>query len=85
MFDLNEMIALRNGLDKRGIAWRDHSDKNFVRTRFINKYGVECSVIIGCINYGHQGSFLETMPTVHDIDDDMEGYLTAVEILTEWC
>ena len=87
MFDLNEMIALREGLNKRGIDWRDHSDENFVRTRFINKYGIECSVIIGVLSYGHQGGFLETMPPVHPEEDgdDVEGWLTAVDILSVWC
>ncbi len=85
------MHNLRVALDYYGIRWEDNStivDENrfLERLNFINKYGVECSVIYGRdISYGWKFGLLETMPPVHDdIDDDIEGYLCTADIIEEW-
>lgn len=85
-----EMHELRKGLDAADIEWRDDSkivgDVFFERIKFNNKDGESCSVIfIDGFSYGHKAGLLESMPPVHnDIDDDVEGYLTAAEILDAW-
>ena len=87
-----EMQKLRDALDNANIPWIDFSDNNLgtivYRTRFINKNNVRCSVIYGKnISYGWQAGLLEVMPPLHrdDIyDDDVQGWLTADEIIAEW-
>lgn len=93
-----EMQKLRDGLDAAGIEWRDDSNgpwgmsTGIIRTKFTNKHGENCSVIFGeNISYGWQGGFLETMPCVHPVEvepdewvDEVEGWLTAEEILEAW-
>lgn len=87
-----EMRKLRDGLDKSGIKWYDDSDARFglfiYRTKFTNKHGEDCSVIYGeSISYGWQAGLLEVMPPLHRDDvyeDDVQGWLTADEILAEW-
>ena len=87
-----EMQKLREALDENGIKWRDDSDARFgmfiYRTKFMNKKGEECSVIYGeQISYGWQAGLLEVMPPLQrdDVfDDDVQGWLTADEIIAEW-
>ena len=93
---MTEMMKLRMALDNAGIEWVDKSDARygvyFERTHFTNKNGVACSVICGEFTYGGKAGLLESMPPVHyeEIDDDdfwrdeVEGYLTADEIIAEW-
>ena len=93
---MNEMTKLRKGLDAAGIEWYDDSYAQpfgwvgITRTKFFNKDGVKCSVICGEFTYGGQAGLLETMPPVHSYaeddpyKDDVEGWLTADEILAEW-
>lgn len=90
-----EMKKLREGLTAAGIEWRDDSFASpfgwvgIVRTKFTNKNGEKCSVICGESTYGGQAGLLETMPPVHldpedEWQDEVEGWLTAEEILAEW-
>lgn len=88
----DEMLKLREGLDAAGINWRDESENkygmHFERTKFANKYGDDCSVIFieGC-SYGWQAGLLESMPPLTrdpDYYDEVQGWLTADEILAEW-
>lgn len=87
-----EMQKLREALNEKGIKWRDDSDARFgmfiYRTKFMNKKGEECSVIYGeQISYGWQAGLLEVMPPLQrdDVfDDDVQGWLTADEIIAEW-
>lgn len=87
-----EMQKLRNGLDAAGVKWEDNSDGRFglfiYRTKFMNKKGEHCSVIYGeGISYGWQAGLLETMPPLcrdDEYSDDVQGWLTADEILSEW-
>ena len=92
-----EMHELRKALDNAGIEWRDDSEVRagmfFERTKFNNKFGDACSVVyIEGFSIGWQGGFLESMPPVHfeEIDDadfwqdEVEGYLTAQEIVDAW-
>ena len=87
-----EMRKLRIALDMVGIPWRDDSDARFgmliYRTKFTNKKGEQCSVIYGeNISYGWQAGLLEVMPPLHRddfYDDDVQGWLTAEEIIAEW-
>ena len=88
-----EMQKLRDGLDNAGIAWEDNSDGRFglfiCRTRFTNKYGEDCSVIYGeSVSYGWQAGLLESMPPIRKDDfyddDDVQGWLTADEIIKAW-
>ena len=92
---MSEMKKLRKALDDAGIPWVDHSYNpwgwsNIVRTRFINNQGIEVSVICGEGTYGGYAGLLETMPRVHSMDEDdpmydeVEGYLTADEIIAFW-
>ena len=87
-----EMQKLREALNENGIKWRDDSDARFgmfiYRTKFTNKKGEDCSVIYGeQISYGWQAGLLEVMPPLHRddfYDDDVQGWLTADEIIEEW-
>lgn len=87
-----EMQKLRDALNAAGIKWRDESDGHFglfiYRTKFMNKKGEDCSVIYGeQISYGWQAGLLEVMPPLHrdDVyDDDVQGWLSADEIIAEW-
>lgn len=87
-----EMRKLRIALDMAGIPWKDDSDGRFglfiCRTKFTNKKGEQCSVIYGeNISYGWQAGLLEVMPPLHRddfYDDDVQGWLTADEIIAEW-
>lgn len=87
-----EMQKLREALNEKGIEWRDDSDGRFglfiTRTKFTNKKGEKCSVIFGeNISYGWQAGLLEVMPPLHrdDVyDDDVQGWLTAEEIIAAW-
>ena len=92
----NEMTKLRQALDKAEIEWYDDSYATpfgwvgIVRTKFYNKDGVKCFVICGESTYGGQAGLLETMPPVHPyaeddpFKDDVEGWLTADEIIEAW-
>ena len=88
----NEMRKLREGLDAAGIKWYDKSEYclgiEFQRTHFTNRQGADCSVIYAPgISYGWQGEKLECMPPLHrddEYDDDVQGWLTADEILAAW-
>ena len=88
-----EMAKLREGLNNAGVEWYDDSNSpfgfvNITRTKFTNKKGENCSVIFGeDISYGWQAGLLEVMPPLHRddmFDDDVQGWLTAEEILREW-
>ena len=87
-----EMTKLREALDAAGVKWEDNSDGRFglfiYRTKFTNKNGELCSVIYGeGISYGWQAGLLEVMPPLQrdDVyDDDVQGWLTADEIIAEW-
>lgn len=88
----SEMLKLRKGLNAAGVNWRDESENkygmHFERTKFVNKYGDDCSVIFieGC-SYGWQAGLLESMPPLDrdpDYYDEVQGWLTADEILAEW-
>lgn len=89
---MTEMTKLRKALDNAGIKWTDKSDGGYgfyiERTHFINKKGENCSVVFGeNISYGWQAGLLEVMPPLHrdDVfDDDVQGWLTAEEIIAEW-
>ena len=93
---MTEMTKLRNALDAAGIDWEDRSAVppfgwvGITRTRFTNKDGVVCSVICGESTYGGQFGLLETMPPVHPYAEDdpcadeVEGWLTADEIISAW-
>jgi hypothetical protein len=88
---MSEMTKLRKALDSAGIKWQDYSSYTagayIERTRFINKYGEECSVICGDWTYGGP-VLLESMPPVNhygdDFKDEVEGYLEADEIIAAW-
>ena len=88
----NEMLKLRKALDNAGVEWRDDSayqfGMHFERTKFTNKYGESCSVIfIEGMSYGWQGGFLESMPALArdpEYDDEVQGWLTADEIVAAW-
>lgn len=90
-----EMQKLRNALTAAGVEWKDDSDGRFglfiYRTKFTNKNNEPCSVIYGeNISYGWQAGLLETMPPVHPYAEDdpyadeVEGWLTAEEIIKAW-
>lgn len=93
---MTEMNKLRKALDAAGIKWEDRSAVppfgwvGITRTRFTNKDGIEVSVICGEHTYGGQAGLLETMPPVHPYEDDdpfaddVEGWLTADEIIEAW-
>lgn len=88
----NEMIKLRKALDDAGVEWYDDSSARFglfiCRTKFMNKNGEKCSVIFGeNLSYGWQAGLLESMPPLHrddEFDDDVQGWLTAKEIVEAW-
>lgn len=88
----DEMMKLREGLDAAGVAWRDDSayqfGMRFERTKFTNKYGDACSIIFAeGVSYGWQAGLLEVMPPLDrdpDYYDEVQGWLTADEILAEW-
>ena len=87
-----EMQKLRDALTAAGVEWEDNSDGRFglfiYRTKFTNKYGEPCSVIYGeNVSYGWQAGLLEVMPPLERDDeyfDDVQGWLTADEIVAEW-
>lgn len=87
-----EMQKLRNALTAAGVEWKDDSDGRFglfiYRTKFTNKNNEPCSVIYGeHISYGWQAGLLEVMPPLERDDeysDDVQGWLTADEIIAEW-
>lgn len=87
-----EMQKLRNALTAAGVEWKDDSDGRFglfiYRTKFTNKNNEPCSVIYGeNISYGWQAGLLEVMPPLERDDeysDDVQGWLTADEIIAEW-
>lgn len=87
-----EMQKLRNALNAAGIKWRDDSECRFgmyfERTKFTNRHGENCSVVfIEGMSYGWQAGLLEVMPPLHrdDVyDDDVQGWLSADEIIAEW-
>lgn len=83
---MDEMMELRKMLDAKGIEWVDEGDGFIERTHFVRGDGVLCSVVWGdSLTYGGDEGLLETMPPVHDdVDDDVEGYLTAQEIAAAW-
>ena len=93
---MTEMNKLRDALNNAGIDWYDDSltspfgFANIVRTKFTNNKGVKVSVICGDGTYGGEIGLLETMPPVHSYDeddpfaDDVEGYLTAQDIIDTW-
>ena len=89
---MTEMTKLREALDAAGIKWNDESDNRFglsiCRTKFTNKDGEYCSVIYGeGVSYGWQAGLLESMPPIRkdDVyDDDVQGWLTADEIIKAW-
>ena len=93
---MTEMDKLRNALDNAGIDWRDDSFASpfgwvgIIRTKFTNKEGVNVSVICGESTYGGEFGLLESMPPVHPYDednpfaDDVEGWLTAQDIIDAW-
>ena len=83
---MNEMNILREALTAKGIDWHDKSDELFTRTHFIRPSdGVPCSVVYGRYSYGGSSGLLESMPPVHfDDEDDVEGYLTAEDIIATW-
>ena len=79
-----EMVKLREGLDKRNIAWVDKSDLTMYRTHFTYKNHFY-SAIFGYGSYGGidpidsqlNGDKLELM-----IDDNYpQGWLTAEDVL----
>lgn len=84
---MEEMEKLREELDARGISWEDNSDWMVTRTRFTNSAGVECSVIFGnSVSYGWEEGLLEVMPPLHgDVEDEVEGWVSAEDILAVWC
>jgi len=92
MMVVKEMAKLREGLDNAGIAWVDKSEyrygMEFQRTHFTNKHGESCSVVyIPGMSYGWQGELLESMPPLHrddEFSDEVQGWLSADEILAEW-
>lgn len=93
---MTEMMKLRKALDAANINWYDDSFASplcfvgIIRTKFTNKNGDKCSVICGESTYGGQFGLLETMPPVHPYAeddpyaDDVEGWLTAEEIIEAW-
>lgn len=87
---MTEMMKLRNALDAAEIKWTDKSNPfiGLTRTHFINKFGEDCSVIFGeFISYGSQAGLLEVMPPLNrdsGCDDDVQGWLTAQEIIDTW-
>ncbi len=93
---MTEMNKLRKALDNAGIDWYDDSFASpfgwcgIIRTKFVNNKGVKVSVICGESTYGGQAGLLETMPPVHPyaednpFADDVEGWLTAEDIIKEW-
>ena len=95
MMVIEEMRKLREGLDAAGIKWHDKSEyrfgMEFQRTHFTNRQGVDCSVIYAPnISYGWQGEMLECMPPIdydpndEDFADEVQGWLSADEILFAW-
>lgn len=83
---MDEMTKLRNALDNAGIKWKNKTDPflHVQRTRFsIGK--TLYSVITGPIAYGGDKGLLESMPPIHaqspEFYDDVEGYLTAQDII----
>lgn len=84
---MNEMLILCDWLAENGVEIEDLSDEMFARIHFTRKDGTECSVVWGEYSYGGREGLLETMPTVHPADevgDEVEGYLTAAEIIAAW-
>lgn len=84
---MNEMLILCDWLTENGIEFEDCSDDLFARVHFTRKDGTPCSVVCGEFSYGGPEGFLETMPTVHpqdEVGDEVEGYLTANEIIAAW-
>lgn len=87
-----EMVKLRRALDEKGIGWKDDSEfkygMRFERTKFFNKDGEHCSVVfIDGFSYGSQAGLLEVMPPLQrdpDYEDDVQGWLTADEIIEAW-
>ena len=92
MMVIDEMAKLREGLDAAGLPWVDKSEyrygMEFQRTHFVNKHHVACSAIyIPGMSYGWQGELLEVAPPLirdEDYEDEVQGWLTAEEILAEW-
>ena len=88
---MSEMDKLIEALNKREYDFQDVSDEDIDRIHFTNNQGVKVSVVIGLGTYGADKGLLETMPPVHeDFDeedsdeDDVEGWLTADEIIKAW-
>lgn len=93
---MTEMMKLRKALDAANVNWYDDSFASpfgfigIIRTKFTNKNGDKCSVICGESTYGGQFGLLETMPPVHPYAEDdpyadeVEGWLTAEEIIEAW-
>lgn len=91
-----EMQKLRDALSAANVSWYDDSYASpfgfvgIIRTKFTNKNGEKCSVICGDGTYGGQFGLLETMPPVHPYAEDdpcadeVEGWLTADEIIEAW-
>ena len=81
-----EMQKLQSALNAKGYKWEDASDELIRRVHFVNKNNDHCSVIFGeRFTYGGRDGLLETMPPVHNIQDDsVEGWLTADEIIAAW-
>ena len=87
---MTEMTKLREALDAAGIKWEDKSDNwrglNTCCTVFMNKNEEYCSVSY-CkgISYGWQAGLLEIWPPIcKDDGDNVEGWLTADEIIKAW-
>ena len=80
----DEMIKLRQGLDERGIKWRDESDRRYIpifRTKF-DAAGYFFSVIWGHGTYGQYEGLLECMSFAVDESGEPKGSMTAEEILS---
>ena len=91
---VEEMIALRNKLDEKGIEWTDESQKfefclggklGIDRTHF-NYKGKKISVINGYGTYGGLGILSdenEGLLELYDFESEPIGYLTADEVMKE--
>lgn len=80
----DEMIKLRQGLDERGIKWRDESDRRYIpiyRTKF-EAADYFFSVIWGHGTYGQYEGLLECMSFAVDERGEPKGSMTAEEILS---
>lgn len=72
-----EADKLAKGLIEKGIAFEYHKCCDGIQIYCSNGWDAICH----SDSYGHERGLLEIMGTIVRVDDDVEGWLTAEEIL----